>query len=146
MLSESLNALKRIAIVVLFFTSNVSYAADATGYIRAESCSLLTYNHIHLEYYRGAPLTPPLVLEVGNVDAMLAAFADLVDVPGSRCPDGVQCESAVKSKVQITHVSHKWPHRGEIAGLFVMEFRDGTISKGSFRVKSRGADKSLICE
>ena len=127
----------------LLLVTRLCFGADAKGYVRPEDCSFMG-NHIYLEHFRSHVLSRPLVLEVPYyLDAMPK---DFVDVPGRRCADRAQCESAVSSKVQILRVSHRWPHRGHVAGNFQMEFPDGAKFNGSFEVKPRRRDQSLICE
>jgi len=122
---------KSICCVLLLLASLPGWAADAGGFFRLEACSLLEGTRIHLDSYRGNKLSKPLVFSVpwGLVNM------DFVEVPGMMCGEGMPCESATKSKIQITHVS-----RGKlrtVSGDFSISFADGQTFQGSFKVKER---------
>jgi hypothetical protein len=71
---------------------------------------------------------------------------DFIDEPGMECAEPQPCEAAAKSKIQVLHVSHRWPKTGEVSGNSMVEFQDGRKFEGSFKAKERKREASFICE
>ena len=65
---------------------------------------------------------------------------DWYAVDGKRCPSPDKCENAMKAKIRLDKVGRKY-----VSGTYVVEFGDGKIEEGQFRVKHHHTGPPDIC-
>ena len=148
MLRDNTNSLKYIGSAIVLVALH-AYAADSTGFIRFEECSVMASNHLHLETFRNRTMEKPIVLRLpGALETLPDGWHD---VPGMDCPAPNQCEPATSAKVQVTRVSYaSWfgsrKRVREVEGNFAVVLHDGMKLEGSFKAKTRKPSDKLICE
>lgn len=142
---------KQIAIGLVVVASANSFAANARGFVRPESCSYISRERIHFVAIDGKKLTRQIIFAipgVGTWDNMLNQwFEDL-----TTCDQASSCETVVHSKIRLTRVSRSIfiPFRGRringLTGDFSVELQNGKQVTGVFRVKTRKPRQLMICE
>jgi hypothetical protein len=142
----------RVLLLLMTIGSQV-YAADATGFVRAERCGSIAANNwaLYLEHIHHHKIGKPIAMEFPD-SAAWSYFLDSkewVDVSGHDC---LTCNPVKSGRVRITRVSKGIfiPFRGRFvngaSGDFEVELRDGTKEQGSFKAKIRSRKELLICE
>jgi hypothetical protein len=140
MMSYKLPILPKTLACGLLFFFLPTFAADATGFVRYEDCSISEGNRIHLERFQGKALRKPIIFKVPM--ALAYVGTDFLEVHAMECTKPDNCEAAVKSRIQILHVSNVQ----EVSGNFFVEFQDGRKLEGSFNAIHFKPVKPLVCE
>lgn len=79
-------------------------------------------------------------------DWVLEHEKDWMEVPGMECTGLGQCETVVRTKIQILHVSHRWRSARVVFGNFVVSLNDGRKLEGSFSARFIKPSAQIICE
>jgi hypothetical protein len=140
-----------IAIAVLMLTTSSSFAGEANGFLRRESCSFLDSYRLHLIDFDDRKLDKPIVLKFPGQGAWYSLVNTWQELVGEDCTRSYQCQGITHAKVYVEHVSRAaLPHLGArriiaISGKFELEYSNGRKLEGSFRAKTRQPEHRMDC-
>jgi hypothetical protein len=143
---------KRVVLCLVLLTSLPSSAVDAQGFIRPESCSFLSREHLHLESIDGHKLAKPIIFVLPELGAWENIRNKSFDDIAISCEHPAECESVAHSKIRIQRVTRSIfiPFRGRringLVGDFSVELSAGRKIDGAFRAKTRNPKQPMICE
>jgi hypothetical protein len=141
-----------ISICLLLNASISTFAAEAKGFIRAESCSFLESNRLHLVEIDKRKLSKSIVLRFPGQGIWENLLNSWQEVDGADCTGSDHCATVAHAKVKLDRISssafipfHKRRVQ-EIAGRFAVELDDGSKIEGSFVAKALKPEHPMICE
>ncbi len=128
------------------------FAADATGFVRAEGCTYFSGYGMYLQRLDGKKLQTPIAFRIPQSYFWDNSVNEWSKVATEECSASNLCETVTAGKIRIQRVSRRFSilrRRRTIRGLsgdFAIELKDGKKLEGSFQTKMRNAVHKFTCE
>jgi hypothetical protein len=128
------------------------FAADASGFVRAEGCTYFSGYGMYLQQVDGKKLQTPIAFRIPQSYFWENSLNEWSNVAKEECSATNPCETVSAGEIRILRVHKRFSllrRESTIRGLsgdFAIELTDGEKLEGSFQTELRKPVQKIICE